>query len=236
MCGLHHVGHVHGLIRNDTHARRMRRGQRRDQGDREYGNHGDSTREHARKIGGDHGIVHCRGRCLGGNRSFWREADGILPGDKLLRKDVRNSAWIGALLAGAALVILAVRHDGDTTSIGIVSAEVLAQGRQVYVDRCASCHGATLEGQPDWKSPLPSGRLPAPPHDASGHTWHHPDDVLFRIVKEGTAAIVGDGYESDMPGFADVLGDAEIRAVLAYIKSTWPERERRHQDRVSQAN
>ncbi|HLS69023.1 MAG TPA: cytochrome c, partial [Kiloniellales bacterium] len=68
-----------------------------------------------------------------------------------------------------------------------------------------------------------------------GHTWHHSDEVLFRIVKEGTAAIVGGGYESDMPGFGDALSDGEIRAVLQYIKSTWPERERLHQQRVSDA-
>ena len=114
------------------------------------------------------------------------------------------------------------------------SAEVIEQGRQIYADQCASCHGAQLEGQPDWKTPLPSGRLPAPPHDADDHTWHHPDDILFRIVKEGTAAIVGGGYKSDMSGFA-VLSDAEIQAALAYIKSTWPERERTYQENVSQA-
>ena len=45
---------------------------------------------------------------------------------------------------------------------------------------------------------LPSGRLPAPLHDASGH----PDGVLFRIVKVGTAEVVGQGYESDMPAAA----------------------------------
>ncbi|MCL4674859.1 MAG: c-type cytochrome, partial [Pararhodobacter sp.] len=104
--------------------------------------------------------------------------------------------------------------------------QTIKEGHALYEVHCAACHGAELEGQPDWKTPLPSGRLPAPPHDASGHTWHHPDDVLFRIVKDGTAAIVGGGYESDMPGFADVLSDAEARAVLTYIKSTWPERER----------
>lgn len=96
-------------------------------------------------------------------------------------------------------------------------------------------YGADLGGQPDQRTPLPSGRLPAPPHDESGHTWQHPDVVQFRIVKEGTTAIVGGGYESEMPGFADVQSDAEIRAVLDYIKSTWPERERNYQQRVSQA-
>lgn len=114
------------------------------------------------------------------------------------------------------------------------TAVVIAQGRAIYEAHCAVCHGAQLEGQPDWQVPLPSGRLPAPPHDASGHTWHHSDEVMLRIVREGTAAFVGGGYESDMPGFGYVLSDAEIRTVLDYIKSTWPQRERTYQENVSQ--
>lgn len=106
-------------------------------------------------------------------------------------------------------------------------------GQAIYAERCASCHGADLAGQPNWKSPLPSGRMPAPPHDASGHTWHHPDGVLFRITKEGPAAVVSGRYESDMPGFAGLLADDEIRAALVYIKSTWPERERQYQAEMS---
>jgi len=133
-------------------------------------------------------------------------------------------------------IVIAGWHYRSASTSGIASVEVVSQGRQIYSDQCAACHGTDLEGQPDWRSPLPSGRLPPPPHDASGHTWHHPDDVLFRIVKEGTAAIVGGGYESDMPGFGGVLSDAEIRAVLAYIKSTWPERERNYQESMSQGN
>lgn len=110
----------------------------------------------------------------------------------------------------------------------------LAMGQQVYADHCAACHGADLEGQSDWKRPLSSGRMPAPPHDATGHTWHHSDDVLFRLTRDGVAAVVGRGYESDMPGFADVLSDDEIRAVLEFIKSTWPRRERAFQAEVTQ--
>lgn len=116
------------------------------------------------------------------------------------------------------------------------SVAAIETGRALYATHCASCHGTQLEGQPDWRTPLPSGRLPAPPHDANGHTWHHSDDLLFRIVKEGTASVVGGEYESDMPGFEDVLSDAEIRAVLAYLKSAWPERERTYQESVSQAD
>ena len=108
-------------------------------------------------------------------------------------------------------------------------------GRAIYLERCASCHGAELEGQPDWMRRLPSGRLPAPPHDASGHTWHHSDRQLFDIVKNGLATIAP-GYETDMPAFADAMTDDEIRAVLDYIKSTWPDRERDVQSRRSAAD
>lgn len=107
------------------------------------------------------------------------------------------------------------------------------RGEALYAEHCASCHGAALEGQPDWRSPNADGRLPAPPHDASGHTWHHGDEILRKIVKYGTAKLVGGGYQSDMPGYEDVLTDAEIDLILDYIKSTWPERERAFQAEAS---
>ena len=123
-------------------------------------------------------------------------------------------------------------------TIGPVAAqgEGAGTGEVLYRGNCASCHGADLEGQPDWRSRLPSGRLPAPPHDGSGHTWHHPDRALFDIVKRGPAAIVGNGYESDMPGFEGVLTDEEITAILDYIKSTWPERMRVSQEKRTRAD
>jgi S-disulfanyl-L-cysteine oxidoreductase SoxD len=102
--------------------------------------------------------------------------------------------------------------------------DVVAQGRTVYADHCAACHGANLEGQPDWRRPDAAGYLPAPPHDETGHTWHHADPLLFEITKYGTEAVVGGGYRSNMQGFGDVLSDEEIIAALAYIKSTWPPR------------
>lgn len=98
----------------------------------------------------------------------------------------------------------------------------LALGEKIYVRECAACHGLQLEGQPNWKRRLPNGRMPAPPHDESGHTWHHPDEVLFGITKHGLVPpYAPPGYESDMPAFAGKLTDAEIRAVLAYIESHW---------------
>jgi len=43
------------------------------------------------------------------------------------------------------------------------------------------------------------------------------------------------GYENDMPPFDGVLTDDQIKAVLAYIKSTWPQREREYQEARSRA-
>lgn len=101
-------------------------------------------------------------------------------------------------------------------------ARRVALGERVYAQHCASCHGAKLEGQPNWRSRLPNGRLPAPPHDETGHTWHHADRVLFGITRNGLVPPNAPaGYESDMPAFAGRLSDEEIWAVLAYIKSRW---------------
>lgn len=102
-------------------------------------------------------------------------------------------------------------------------AAKVAQGERLYAKNCASCHGARLEGQPNWRQPLSNGRLPAPPHDESGHTWHHPDEVLFGITKYGLVpgTYAPPGYQSDMPAFRGTLSDAEINAVLSFIESRW---------------
>lgn len=114
-------------------------------------------------------------------------------------------------------------------------AGMVRLGEAVYADQCAACHGADLEGQvPEWRSRGPDGLLPAPPHDETGHTWHHADMLLFQITKFGTEALIGGDYKSNMTGFGDILSDAEILAVLAYIKSTWPPEVIAAHDRVNE--
>lgn len=113
------------------------------------------------------------------------------------------------------------------------AAAQVGLGRGVYAKECASCHGARLEGQPDWRRRRPDGQLPAPPHDETGHTWHHPDQLLFEMTKLGPQALVRPGYRSDMPAFAGKLTDREIWAVLAFIKSRWPEDIRARQEAIT---
>lgn len=101
---------------------------------------------------------------------------------------------------------------------------VVELGQNIYAKDCASCHGVNLEGQtPEWRSPGPDGKLPAPPHDETGHTWHHPDALLVQITKIGPAAAANlTNYKSAMPAYEGILSDDEIIAVLSFIKSTWP--------------
>ena len=98
----------------------------------------------------------------------------------------------------------------------------VALGQGVYRDQCASCHGDKLQGQANWRTRNADGTLKAPPHDESGHTWHHSDKVLFDYTKLGGAGMAPPGFNSAMPGFGGNLKDSEIWAVLAYIKSRWP--------------
>lgn len=130
-----------------------------------------------------------------------------------------------AVTAAGAVLLVACSDNPDP--------EVLARGASVYATHCASCHGARLEGQPDWKTKLPGGTSPAPPHDDTGHTWEHPDRWLFHVIENGMAPpLVRPGYKSGMPAFGDKLSDAEIRAVLSYIKSHWSEETRRKREEL----
>lgn len=138
---------------------------------------------------------------------------------------MRLGIAIGVFLAALAALAFSFRPSAD-----------LQRGAAIYAEACASCHGANLEGQPEWRTRDSDGYLPAPPHDASGHTWHHPDRVLLDIMRHGTAALVGNGYKSNMPGFADTYSDADLRAVLEWLKTQWPDRERNHQAQVTAAD
>jgi len=143
----------------------------------------------------------------------------------------RLARWIGAGVLVGGVLIMGFAYYIQTSRSG----NQLALGRAVYEKNCTSCHGVRLEGQPGWQRRLPSGRMPAPPHDASGHTWHHPDAMLFGITKHGPVPgkYASPGYQSDMPGFRQMLFDDEIWDVLAYVKSHWPAKIRQAQREIN---
>ncbi len=133
----------------------------------------------------------------------------------------------------AFAVVLAI---GATTLFSLnlmqpdMQAESQARGQAIYAANCASCHGANLEGQENWRAPNEDGSFPAPPHDTTGHTWHHDDGMLLNYTKVGGQQAMEElgisDFKSAMPAFDGVLTDSQIDDVWAYIKSTWTDRER----------
>ncbi len=124
----------------------------------------------------------------------------------------------------AALPLLAgCGQKPGASGIDPQDAAKVARGQAVYAASCAACHGELegLEEPPDWRSRKPDGRMPAPPHDDSGHTWHHPDEILFGITKEGLVPgkYGPPGYVSDMPAFGSLLSDEDIAAALSFIQN-----------------
>lgn len=133
------------------------------------------------------------------------------------------AAWLfaGTLFLSVAIISYYVFERQRVVRIDPTDSAQVEKGKRIYAEVCASCHGASLEGQPNWQRRMPNGRLPAPPHDASGHTWHHADEWLFRVTKYGAGAYPTD-YQTDMPAFERRLTDEEIASSLAFIKSAWP--------------
>ena len=142
---------------------------------------------------------------------------------------------LGALLFGALIYYLSSSANEAVANIALKhkDAAVVDLGRAVYAENCASCHGVALEGQANWQKRDADGYLPAPPHDETGHTWHHPDSYLFLITKYGIEEMIGKSYPNNMPAYEDKLTDEEILAVLSYIKSTWPGRIQLQHDQIN---
>lgn len=142
-------------------------------------------------------------------------------------------ATLAIIVAGISYVFLEPDKADEQAGVAMPDSDLVLLGRDIYASQCAACHGANLEGQPNWRARKANGRMPAPPHDETGHTWHHDDATLFNLTKFGLSALIGSPVETDMPAYDSVLSDEQIRAVLAYIKSEWPEEIRQRQSDIT---
>jgi len=103
------------------------------------------------------------------------------------------------------------------------------RGKGTYQANCAVCHGPNAEGASNWATPGPDGLYPPPPHDDSGHTWHHSDRALYEVIHAGMGDPLRPSSPLRMPAWGGKLSDVEIRAVIEYFKSLWSEEHRRWQ-------
>ena len=191
-----------------------------------------------------------------GGRCARASVDGILPdapARALTAMKGNDMRMTKRFLAGAALVALPVGLVGANAfekaydplrklrvaQVSPADPDDAAQtraGAALYAEHCAACHGGALEGAEDWREHNADGTYRPPPHDDTGHTWHHSDKVLFEYTKLGGETLFEDYPDivSAMPGFGDVLSDAEIWAVLAFIKASWSEEMRASQAMASE--
>ena len=100
------------------------------------------------------------------------------------------------------------------------SEENILKGKKLYNQYCASCHQVNLSGAKNWKSFDEDGHRKAPPLNGTGHTWHHSDELLHKIIKCGFAKLIKD-YQGKMMGFGENINDEGIDNILSYIKSYW---------------
>ncbi|WP_422377026.1 c-type cytochrome [Roseibium sp.] len=159
----------------------------------------------------------------------------------ILRPKVVWPACAALITAVAAAVGYVTWPQGssNSASAGLLRPDdpaLVRQGAGIYEQACAACHGNQLQGEPDWQTANADGTLPAPPHDQTGHTWHHSDDLLFRITKFGTRKALGlETVASNMPAFEETLTDEDIVAVLSFIKASWPEDIRTRHDLLNRS-
>ena len=100
------------------------------------------------------------------------------------------------------------------------SEENILKGKKLYNQYCASCHQVNLSGAKNWKGFDEDGHRKAPPLNGTGHTWHHSDELLHKIIKYGFAKLIKD-YQGKMMGFGENINDEGIDNILSYIKSYW---------------
>ena len=104
----------------------------------------------------------------------------------------------------------------------LLNQDYVVKGETVYINNCINCHGVNLQGQEGWENELDAdGHRLAPPLNGTGHTWHHPPELLSQIIKYGLNSL-DPGYEGKMIGNKN-LSDKDIEYILEYIKSYWPD-------------
>jgi mono/diheme cytochrome c family protein len=118
-----------------------------------------------------------------------------------------HALLVGALLAGCHMAVVS-----DPAQV--------TQGRALFAQLCARCHGAQAVGQ-DPLHPFGSADrkvgFVAPALNGRGHASLHAPRELFALIKDG-GSIPG----SPMPAWGAQLSDAQITAVIAYLYGLWP--------------
>src|SRR5262245_51984113 len=131
------------------------------------------------------------------------------------RRAVRYGRWWAVALMVVGVVgvwAFALWGPAARPAAGQTAAPV-HPGKAVYERHCATCHGAT--GGAD--GPGAAALAIKPPSLTNGRLLNPlSDDFLATVVRDGAGAV---GLAPQMPGFARLLTEREIRDVVAYVRT-----------------
>lgn len=135
-------------------------------------------------------------------------------------------------MIAALLLIVVVASAGCSAPVpitfdgNVVDESAIKAGELLYGQYCATCHGASGQGQFPEAPNMPdaTGRYGAPPHNPDGHTWHHDDALLLRYVRDGGMGDPDSFYP--MPAFGALLTDQQIISIIGFIKTLWTDEQR----------
>lgn len=164
-------------------------------------------------------------------RKYWPIALSIAAAAVLLGAAIALS-WRGTTPSATMTMPVAT---ADPRRDALLAADPSLQaGRNQYNLRCGHCHGYDGEGelQASAVDTLALGMQVVPPHNATGHTWMHPEQLLVQLIKQGVSNPL---FRFQMAGYGEVMTDEEIRQVIAYIRLWWTDLQREHHQALTEA-
>jgi cbb3-type cytochrome c oxidase subunit III len=89
-----------------------------------------------------------------------------------------------------------------------VTPDSVAAGKQIYQQKCATCHGSNGEGGPG------NDLIPAAP-SLVDEKWDHgsTDGEIFNVIKNGVPP------ELNMPPWGDMLKERDMWNIVNYVRS-----------------
>jgi mono/diheme cytochrome c family protein len=123
-----------------------------------------------------------------------------------VRRTASLAAVLAIALAGASLAYLT-----RASAAGLPAAQ--PDGKAIFAARCSSCHATTGLGNGPY--PPLAGNPDLSAADTAG--------LIGTLLngRSGPITINGKSYSGAMPAWKGTLSDAEIAAVLSYVRSAW---------------
>lgn len=131
---------------------------------------------------------------------------------KLLKQNLLGLSLLVILVAGA-LAYASWDNGKQNKPVDVSQSEQLALGKEIYSANCSVCHGESGAG-------YAQENIPAPALNGSMHAWHHADDQVIALIRQGGNV---------MPAVGKDWSDEEVEAVWAYVKQWWTPQQRNAQ-------